>query len=109
MGNTWFSLPLMRDRYCFLLDQIEMGNVIGFSTKNLEAECWQIRKESYRILAELRDEGELVKTAAAAFGWSLEQLDSEALRDWLCKSEENPPSSLIKGACEAGSGKECTH
>jgi len=90
MGSTWFSLPLMRDRYCFLLDQIEMGNVIGFSTKNLEAECWQIRKESYRILAELRDEGALVKTAAAAFGWSLEQLDSEALRDWLCKSEQTP-------------------
>ena len=90
MNTTWFSLPLMRDRYCFLLDQIEMGNVIGFSTKNLEAECWQIRKESYRILAKLRDEGQLVKSAAAAFGWSLEQLDSEVLRDWLCKSEQTP-------------------
>lgn len=98
MGN-WFSLPLMRDRYCFLLDQIEMGNVIGFSTKNLEAECWQIRKESYKILAKLRDEGQLVKSAAAVFGWSLEQLDSEVLREWLCeggdtgrvgKSEQTP-------------------
>lgn len=86
MGN-WFSLPLMRDRYCSLLDQIEMGSVIGFSTKSLEAECWQIRKESYKILAKLRDEGQLVKSAAAVFGWSLEQLDSEVLREWLCKSE----------------------
>lgn len=97
MSNTWFSLPLMRDRYCFLLDQIEMGNVIGFSTKNLEAECWQIRKESYKILAKLRDEGQLVKSAAATFGWSLEQLDSEVLRDWLCKAEipgkSDPPGS----------------
>lgn len=101
MSNTWFSLPLMRDRYCFLLDQIEMGAVIGFSTKNLEAECWQIRKESYRILAALRDEGQLVKSAAAAFGWSLEQLDSEALRDWLCKNEgsgKNPEPSDIPAA-----------
>lgn len=93
MNTTWFSLPLMRDRYCFLLDQIEMGNVIGFSTKSLEAECWQIRKESYKILAKLRDEGQLVKSAAAAFGWSLEQLDSEVLRDWLCKSEQTPEVS----------------
>jgi len=88
MDTAWFSLPQMRDRYCALLDRIEMYTTIGISTKALEAECWDIRKSAYQVLAGLRDEGQLVKTAASVFGWSLEQLDSRVLRDWLCKSEE---------------------
>lgn len=95
MDATWFSLPRMRDRYCALLDRIEMYSQIGISAKQLEAECWEIRKTAFQVLAGLRDEGELVKTAASVFGWTLEQLDSKALRDWLCKSEQTPVVSTV--------------
>lgn len=93
MELTWLSLPRMRDRYCNLLDQIEISNVIGVNCDRAKNECWEIRKSAYKILAKARDEGQLVKRAANAFGWSLEQLDSEALREWLSKSEQTPEVS----------------
>jgi hypothetical protein len=90
MYVSWFSLPQMRDRYCALLDRIEMYKAIGINTKNLEAECWEIRKEAFSILVKLRTDGQDVTIAANSFGWSVNQLDSDALRSWLCKSEETP-------------------
>ncbi len=87
---SWFSLPQMRDRYCLLLDRVEMYKAIGIDTKALEGECWEIRRDAYRILVKTRDEGHDVSTAASSFGWGLEQLDSSVLRDWLCKYAETP-------------------
>jgi hypothetical protein len=110
MGDTaWFSLPEMRDRYCSLLDRIQMYEQVGVSTKAAEQEAWEIRKDAYRILARLRDENQDVEVAAATFGWQLKQLDSGILRDWLLKSGENPPKDIVKMACEAVSGEKCMH
>ena len=90
MDSSWLSLPQMRDQYCSLLDRIEMYATIGINSKQLEGECWEVRRDAFRILVKLRDEGQDVKVAASSFGWGLEQLDSDVLRSWLCKSEQTP-------------------
>jgi len=90
MDNSWFSLPRMRDEYVSLLDQIQMYGSIGIDVEHLKVQCWEVRKSAFRVLAKLRDEGQDVSTAAATFGWGLHQLDSDSLRDWLCKSPQTP-------------------
>ena len=87
---TWLSLPQMRDKYCYLLDRIEMYKSVKIDTRTLEAECWETRREAYRILVKAKDDGNDVSVAANTFGWSLRQLDDQVLRDWLCKSEQTP-------------------
>ena len=90
--TTWFDIPAMRDRYNHLLGQLDLFENAGIrneSRKTIEAECWEIRKAAYNLLAGLRDEGQDVETAAGFFGWSPRQLDSTVLRSWL-KSERTP-------------------
>ena len=97
----------MRDEYCSLLDQIPMYKSVG-DTSSLERRCWEIRKDAYRILAKLQDDGQDIGATAAVFGWSAGQLANDVLRDWLCKSPQTPPDLLIKQACEVITGK-CQH
>lgn len=90
--TTWFDIPALRDRYNHLLGQLDLFENAGVRDdvrKGIEAECWEIRKSVYSLLAGLRDEGQDVETAAGFFGWSARQLDSPVLRSWL-KSERTP-------------------
>lgn len=90
--TTWFDIPAMRDRYNHLLGKLDLFENAGIrneARKSIEAECWEIRKNAYNLLAVLRDHGHDVETAAGFFGWSPRQLDSTVLRSWL-KSEQTP-------------------
>ncbi len=110
--TSWFDIPALRDRYNHLLGQLDLFENAGVCDdvrKGIEAECWEIRKSAYTLLADLRDGGQDVETAAGFFGWSARQLDSPVLRSWLSKSSGEPPADLIKSVCEASSGKGCQH
>lgn len=112
MDTSWFTLPEMRDKYCALLDRIEVYKSIGINSKAVEAECWEVRKQAYRILVKTKDEGHDVLVAANTFGWTEKQLDDQTLRDWLCKSAEKsivPEKSILKAVCEVVSGEKCPH
>jgi hypothetical protein len=82
------ELGLMRGSYFALLDRIELCKRIGSredAVMGLSTQAWKIRREAYPLLVKLADEGADMREAAAGFGWSAEQLDSEHLRGWLCK------------------------
>lgn len=89
---TWFDIPAMRDRYSRASEKLEiLQNVEATASpaqKKLEAECWNLRKNAYLILVKARDEGysdQVIAMEAAAFNWSLGQVDNMHLRAWLCK------------------------
>jgi len=64
----------------------QLTGVNSDERKQVEAECWKIRAEAFRVLVKARDSGYdegSLEAEAEAFSWSLEQLDNEALREWL--------------------------
>lgn len=98
-SHEWLFLPEMREKYLKALDRLELLKSIGSSPetrKALEADCWKIRTEAFRILVKLYDEGKDVNGAAACFGWNTVQLGNSVLRDWLCKGGDEKESELRK-------------
>lgn len=75
-------LPKMRAKYVDLIDKIELFKSARSPTQQLEAQCWTIRREAYPILVKLFDA--CMPVTPSDFGWTVEQLVSESLRNWLC-------------------------
>lgn len=89
------ELARMHSAYNDKLDQMELYGRVATAEKvvaNLEAECWEIKKGAFKILATLQDAGWFfVREAGQPFGWTPEQVESKALRDWLLpKSAQTP-------------------
>lgn len=89
MTDEWLHLPDLHDRYLHVLDKLGMFQLTGIDAserKQAEAECWKIRTDAFRILVKARDAGHeenSLDAEAGAFSWSVDQLDNEALREWL--------------------------
>lgn len=89
------KLARMHSDYYEKLDQIELYSRVstaGAVVKQLQGDCWELRKSAYRILAKLHDAGWLLTgDAALPFGWDVTHLQDESLRSWLLpKSAETP-------------------
>lgn len=83
------ELPRMRAKLIQLTDKATLLQDIDPNTSNkLFVQCWEIRKDAYPMLVKLFDAGGEV--TPSDFGWSVEQLVSDSLRTWLCKSAETP-------------------
>lgn len=84
------TLAGMRGHYHSVLDRIELYQRAGAGEqvmKEATNTAWNIRREAFPLLVELYDQGYDMRTAAAGFGWSPEQLQNESLRKWLCVEE----------------------
>lgn len=89
MNSDWLALPYMRAQYQKSMQQYEMLQMVetvpSAAQDRLKSELWTIKLNVYRILAKAvgTEPDEAVEREAAPFGWSLEQLTSEILREWL--------------------------
>jgi hypothetical protein len=89
MTDAWLQIPGLHDKYLKTLDRLGLFQLTGVHNderKLAESECWKIRAEAFRILVAAKNSGydeESLEAEAGAFSWSLEQLDNEALREWL--------------------------
>lgn len=95
MNADWLSLPYMRSQYLSTVQQLELLQTVENPDNpskvqlKLAADCWVMRRNAYRILAKSVGEepGAAVEREAASFGWSMEQLTSDILREWLLREE----------------------
>ena len=89
MNTDWLSLPYLRSQYLGKVQQLEMLQAVenqpSKAQQKLAEECWEMRKGAYRILAKSVGEqfDAAIERESLPFGWSLEQLTSDILRDWL--------------------------
>lgn len=102
LDMTALRLPKMRAEMIDLLDKMELleaardqGPAIG----QVQQRIWQLRREAYPVLVKLFDAG-ADNFRPSEFGWNVEQLVSDSLRQWLCKSAET--SSLESTAQPLG-------
>lgn len=91
MNTDWLSLPSMRAHYLSTVQQLEMlqavenPDVPSTAQAKLASDCWVMRRNAYRILAKAIGNmpDAAVERESAPFGWSMEQLTSDILREWL--------------------------
>jgi hypothetical protein len=99
--REYLRLPALRERYDAAAGKLELlyrsEKTVTDAQKNLQADCWEIRKEAFRVLVKAHDAGFPVLAEATAFGWETGQLENPALRDWLksadtarASTEHNP-------------------
>jgi len=83
------QLTKMRGNLIDYVDKTEMFIRVDPATAHqYSAMAWDIRRKAYPMLVKLFDAG--MDVAPLEFGWDVEQLVSDELRKWLCKSEETP-------------------
>lgn len=92
---TMMRLAEMRDEYLVKsqnLDYLRLIEYKGDNTRLLEFQCWNLRREAYKMLAQVYDttDDRVLTARAADFGWTLSQLASPHLRSWLCKDAADP-------------------
>ncbi len=103
MNADWLSLPSMRAHYLGTVQQLELLQAVeskpSKAQEKLAAECWSMRRDAYRILAKAVGEqpGAAVERESLPFGWSLEQLTSGILREWLL--HDDPMLYIITSRC----------
>jgi len=91
VNTDWLSLPYLRSQYLGKVQQLELLQAVenpdnpSRAQQKLTEECWEMRKNAYRILAKSVGEqfDAAIERESLPFGWSLEQLTSDILRDWL--------------------------
>jgi hypothetical protein len=95
MDADWLSLPYMRSHYLSTVQELELLQAVeprdnpSRAQQKLAGECWTMRRDAYRILAKAVGEqfDAAIEREAAPFGWSMEQLTSDILREWLLRDE----------------------
>lgn len=71
-----------------LIKADELAGIDDKLSNELNVLAWEIRRNAYPRLVKLFDAG--FPVSPHEFGWDVEQLVSDDLRIWLCKSEETP-------------------
>lgn len=95
MNADWLSLPYMRSQYLNKVQQLELLQAVenpdhpSKASQKLAAECWTMRRDAYKILASAIGEQQdaVIERESLPFGWSLEQLTSDILREWLLRNQ----------------------
>lgn len=91
MDADWLSLPYMRNQYLNKVQQLEYLQAVenpdnpSSAQKQLAAECWTYRRNAYKILARAvgKQFDVAIERESLPFGWTLEHLTSDILREWL--------------------------
>lgn len=79
------------DVYLTKSSRLEILQLIGQESPEVASlgwDCWALRKDAYRTLAKIYDNGGdegFLRFWAGKFGWAYEQLSKESIRGWLCK------------------------
>lgn len=93
MDDIVLMMGLSRDYDIYLAksSRLEILQFIGMESSEVAGlgwDCWALRKDAYRTLAKVYDNGGdegFIRFWAGKFGWDYEQLGKESLRNWLCK------------------------
>lgn len=95
-------LRKMRADLLDLMDRIDLMELAGLSPEKHKADVWKMRTEAYRILVKLFDRGYDVRLTAGQFGWYAEHLESQTMRNWLCRDEaiSSPAGNVSKSSPE---------
>ena len=93
MDADWLSLPYMRSQYLNKVQQLELIAAVenpdnpSTAQKTLAGECWIMRRDAFRILAKAIGEQHdaAIERESRPFGWTMEHLTSDILREWLLR------------------------
>lgn len=84
------------DRYLTKSSRLGLLRFIGAGGKEIETlewECWTLRRDAYKALAEVYDGGgseDYIRFWCGKWGWTFDQLGKDSIRAWLCKNAEDP-------------------
>lgn len=91
---TEWKFSALQAEYADKGQRLDFFREIGIQSRELENDCWVIRREAFKMLADMRDHGwsdVILAPKAAYFGWSIAQVDSDVLRElFLGKDAGNP-------------------
>ena len=96
MNDIVLMMDLSRsyDVYLTKSSRLEILRYIGMENSEVASlgwDCWTLRKDAYRALAKIYDNGgdeDFLRFWAGKFGWDYGQLSKPSLREWLCKDQD---------------------